>query len=80
MLRGTPLATALLFVATTLFAPSFTALAAAAETGEPLDELIRQGYDLAYNLDHDEAVVVLKRAIDSAPDNPAPYRAVAAVT
>lgn len=51
-----------------------------AEASETLDDLIRQGYDLAYNLDHDEAVAALRRAIDETPDDPAPYRAVAAIT
>src|SRR5438045_1169297 len=35
--------------------------------------------DLAYNLDHDQALAVLHRAILEAPDDPAPHRSLAAV-
>ena len=51
----------------------------AQEDGRHAD-LLRQGYDLAYNLDHDEAVAVFAQAIREAPDDPAAHRGVAAIT
>ena len=44
---------------------------------EPSAALIR-GYDLAYNLDHDEAMAAFSRIIEERPDDPAGYRSVAA--
>jgi tetratricopeptide (TPR) repeat protein len=35
--------------------------------------------DLAYNLDHDQALVVIRRAILETPDDPAPHRSLAAI-
>src|SRR4026208_2011662 len=35
--------------------------------------------DLAYNLDHDQALELLRRAVREAPDNPAPHRSLASV-
>ena len=55
-------------------------LAGAAEGAEGRADLLRQGYDLAYNLDHDEAVAVFTRAIREAPDDSAAQRGMAAVT
>ena len=55
-------------------------LGVATATAEPSDDRLTQGYDLAYNLDHDEAVAVLMRAIAETPDDPAAHRAVAAIT
>ncbi len=55
-------------------------LAAAAEGAGRRVDLLRQGYDLAYNLDHDEAVAVFTEAIREAPDDPAAYRGMAAIT
>ena len=54
--------------------------AAAAEGAGRRVDLLRQGYDLAYNLDHDEAVAVFTQAIREAPDDPAAYRGIAAIT
>ena len=51
----------------------------AQEDGRRAD-LLRQGYDLAYNLDHDEAVAVFAQAIREAPDDPAAHRGIAAIT
>ena len=44
------------------------------------DDMLRRGYDLAYNLDHVEAFKVLAQAIKERPDDPAAYRAIAAIT
>ena len=55
-------------------------LAGAAEGAGGRADLLRQGYDLAYNLDHDEAVAVFTRAIREAPDDSAAQRGMAAVT
>ncbi len=38
-----------------------------------------QALDLAYNLDHDEAIALLRKAVAAAPDDPAPHRSLAAV-
>jgi tetratricopeptide (TPR) repeat protein len=41
-------------------------------------ELRDRALDLAYNLDHDEAIALLRRAVQLSPDDPAPYRTLAA--
>lgn len=50
---------------------------AAAQTAA---ELRKQAFGLAYNLDREEALALLEKARDAAPDDPASYRALAAVT
>lgn len=45
----------------------------------PADELRRQALELAYNLDHDEAIALLKKAIAAAPNDPAPHRTLASI-
>ena len=60
-----------------LTAPWFAAPAHGA--GKP-DDLLLQGYDLSYNLDHAEAVEALTRAIDRNPNDPAAHRDIAAIT
>jgi tetratricopeptide (TPR) repeat protein len=35
--------------------------------------------ELAYNLDHDEAIALLRKAVTAAPDDPAPHRTLASV-
>jgi tetratricopeptide (TPR) repeat protein len=42
-------------------------------------ELLRAGYQLAYNLDYDEALATMRRAVEADPNDPAAYRAMAAV-
>ncbi|MEP6917522.1 MAG: hypothetical protein ABJC89_17860, partial [Acidobacteriota bacterium] len=42
-------------------------------------ELRKQALDLAYNLDHEQALALLRRAIALAPDDPAPHRSLANV-
>ena len=42
-------------------------------------ELRRQALELAYNLDHDEALDLLRKAVAAAPDDPAPHRTLASV-
>jgi tetratricopeptide (TPR) repeat protein len=39
-----------------------------------------RAYELAYNLDHDEAIATLRQAITADPGDPASYRAMAAIT
>lgn len=56
------------------------ALAGSAAAAERPAELLQRGYDLAYNLDHDEAVAAFEQAIAQAPDDPAAYRGIAAIT
>jgi tetratricopeptide (TPR) repeat protein len=50
---------------------------AAAQTAA---EIRKQAFDLAYNLDREEAIALLEKARDAAPEDPASYRALAAVT
>ena len=42
-------------------------------------ELRRQALELAYNLDHDKAIDLLRKAVATAPDDPAPHRTLASV-
>jgi tetratricopeptide (TPR) repeat protein len=42
-------------------------------------QLREQALDLAYNLDHDQAIALLRRAVALAPDDPAPHRSLANV-
>lgn len=51
----------------------------AAQTPPAVSELCDQALELAYNLDHDQALVLLRRAVTLAPDDPAPHRALASV-
>jgi tetratricopeptide (TPR) repeat protein len=53
-----------------------TARTAAAPTAAGLR---KQAFDLAYNLDHDEAIALFEKARALAPDDPASHRALAAV-
>ncbi len=53
-------------------------------TGEPhrqspSSELRRQALDLAYNLDHDAAIVLLRQAVAAAPQDPAAHRTLASI-
>jgi tetratricopeptide (TPR) repeat protein len=43
-------------------------------------DLRRAGFELAYNLDHDEALAMFRRAVEADPGDPASYRAIAAIT
>ena len=43
------------------------------------DKLRREGIELAYNLDHDRAIELLRRAVAAAPDDPATHRSLASV-
>jgi tetratricopeptide (TPR) repeat protein len=52
----------------------------AASVQTPTNAQLRlQALELAYNLDHDQAIALLRRAVASAPDDPAPHRTLAAV-
>ena len=46
---------------------------------ESSDKLRREGIELAYNLDHDRAIELLRRAVAMAPDDPAAHCALASV-
>ncbi len=52
---------------------------AGAQPSPDVAELTNQALDLAYNLDHDQALVLLHRAVSLAPGEPAPYRSLASV-
>jgi tetratricopeptide (TPR) repeat protein len=66
-----------------LFITVLTALtpgAAGAQTKPETPEALRaRAADLAYNLQHDEAVALLRRAVELAPDDPATHRSLASV-
>ncbi|MBI2833240.1 MAG: hypothetical protein HYX76_02300 [Acidobacteria bacterium] len=42
--------------------------------------LCAKGFEFAYNLDYDEAIATFRKAIVADPKDPAPYRAIAAIT
>ena len=42
-------------------------------------ELRRAGFQLAYNLDYDEALATLRRAVEADPEDSASYRAIATI-
>lgn len=46
---------------------------------QPASDLRKTALELAYNLDHDQAVELLRQAIKAAPEDPAPHRSLAAV-
>lgn len=50
---------------------------AGAQAAPTTGELLDRAADLAYNLDHDEAIAVLREAIRHDPENPAAHRALA---
>ncbi len=56
-------------------------LTAAPVAGQPatIEQLRDRALELAYNLDHDEAMALLRRAVALAPDDPTPHRTLAAV-
>ncbi len=46
---------------------------------QPATDLRTTALDLAYNLDHEQALELLRRAVRQAPDDPAPHRSLASV-
>jgi tetratricopeptide (TPR) repeat protein len=65
-------------IASTLAA--FTPLPPIAQAPAELPEELRsRGTELAYNLEHDSAVAMLRRAVELAPDDPATHRSLASV-
>jgi tetratricopeptide (TPR) repeat protein len=59
---------------------ALTPVAAGAQTKPETPEALRaRAADLAYNLQHDEAVALLRRAVELAPDDPATHRSLASV-
>src|SRR5438093_6866201 len=65
---------ALLAISTQI--PSSTGTIVHAQTS---NELRQRAVELAYNLDHDQALELLRRAIALAPDDPGPHRSLASV-
>jgi tetratricopeptide (TPR) repeat protein len=45
----------------------------------PADSAVAEATDLAYNLDHDQAIAILRRAASLHPDDPAVHRALASI-
>src|SRR5262249_19066807 len=61
--------------------PTQAARASAVPAAAPsVDEQLERGFDLAYNLDYDEAVDVLKKAATQDPSNSGVQRALAVAT
>lgn len=54
-------------------------LALATATPQEIAPVRARAFDLAYNLDHDEAVALLRRASEKSPDDPSLHRALASV-
>ena len=52
----------------------------ASEGPGPVGPVLEEAYDLAYNLDHDQAVKTLMRALDADPDDASAHRGIAAMT
>ena len=57
-----------------LYSPSTTTIHA-----QTSSELRERALQLAYNLDHDQALELLRRAVALSPDDPAPHRSLASV-
>jgi len=51
----------------------------AAGQGPTGGDLRNRALDLAYNLDHEDAIALLRRAVAAAPNDPAPHRTLAAI-
>lgn len=62
-----------------LMSSAFGGVPASAAQRDDASRLRLQALDLAYNLDHDEAMALLRKAVALAPDDPAPHRSLAAV-
>lgn len=52
----------------------------AGASAQPALDLRKRAFELAYNLDREEAIALLEKAREAAPEDPASYRALAAVT
>src|SRR6185436_783085 len=70
----TVLTTLTWFSAFSLYSPSTTIVHA-----QTSSELRERALQLAYNLDHDQALELLRRAVAASPDDPAPHRSLASV-
>ncbi len=58
---------------------AFALLTAPLGAQQAMDPLLAEGFDLAYNLDHEPAIAKLRQAIAERPDDPAPHRGTAAI-
>jgi tetratricopeptide (TPR) repeat protein len=67
-----------LLLAAGLLTAALAGQSAAQSTPAPT-QLLEQALDLAYNLDHDPAIVLLRRAVALAPGDPAAHRSLASV-
>jgi tetratricopeptide (TPR) repeat protein len=76
MNRARPTGAVRLLAAAIVFATAVCGLRAQQNTAAALCD---QALDLAYNLDHDQALTLLRKAVALAPDDPAPHRTLASV-
>lgn len=58
---------------------AFALLTAPLGAQQAMDPLLAEGFDPAYNLDHEPAIAKLRQAIAERPDDPAPHRGTAAI-
>ena len=70
----------LVLLASVLFLCALPCAGTTAHGAEAPDDMLQRGYDLAFNLDHDEAVETLMHAVREHPNHPAVHRGIAAVT
>src|SRR5687768_9247071 len=71
-----PIFVVTVIVATLVWSPGFSPVRASAQTSH---ELRLKALKLAYDLDHDPALELLRRAVVLSPDDPAPHRTLASV-
>jgi tetratricopeptide (TPR) repeat protein len=71
-----PIFVVTLFCATSTYSPLSIGSTVHAQTSS---ELRQRALALAYNLDHDQALELLRRAVELSPDDPAPHRSLASV-
>jgi tetratricopeptide (TPR) repeat protein len=76
--RRRPTGAAGLLLAAALIYVTVSTAEAVQDTARALD-LQDEALNLAYNLDHDQALVLLRRAVALAPNDPAPHRSLASV-
>ena len=75
---GRPTGGLLLLVVALAVSPP-TVHAANAQSSPAAAALCDEALGLAYNLDHNQALALLRRAVALAPDDPAPHRSLASV-
>lgn len=73
------MALSLVSVSTSSIDAPFFAMIADPVSAQASNDLRLRALDLAYNLDHDQALELLRQAVALSPDDPAPHRSLASV-